>query len=348
VETDRNMTREADPARRPLVSVIVPSYNYAHFITQTLDCISAQTYKNWECIIVDDGSTDNTREVVESYLAADPRFQYVSQKNQGLAAARNTGITRSRGIFLQFLDSDDLIEEKKLDLQVAYLMHHPEIDIVYGSSRSFRAEDVGDRPYATWGEPMTDQPKLSGRGRDALLPLLRMTFVPHAPLLRKTVVDSVGTFNAEFNPNEDWHFWIRCYMNNQMFQYKNLEGTVALYRRHPTSMSADRVRMLKGLRKLRKEFRSILKDEEALQLNQQLAAAFEGYFGIDEVVAGRRSGGGWQLCRAGAMSGKGREKVKWFFCAGAALVCPRERFAHIVRTPVRQTLGGILRGAYPL
>src|SRR5258708_7235502 len=114
-----------------LVSVVIASHNYAHFIPQTLDSVLAQTYPNWECIVVDDGSTDNTREVVERYADADQRIRYLWQENQRLAAARNRGIANSSGEYLQFLDADDLIEPGKFERQVGVLEHHPEIDIVY-------------------------------------------------------------------------------------------------------------------------------------------------------------------------------------------------------------------------
>ena len=96
----------------PLVSIIIPSYNRAHLIGETLDSVLAQTYQNWECIVVDDGSTDATASVVAAYLKKDARFQYHQRpenRSKGGNAARNYGLEISRGNFLFFLDSDDLL-----------------------------------------------------------------------------------------------------------------------------------------------------------------------------------------------------------------------------------------------
>src|ERR1044071_7848252 len=105
---------------RPLVSVVVPSYNYGHLIRETLASLAAQTYDRWECVVVDDGSTDDTRAVVEAYPAADPRVRYVRQENARQGAARNNGIRHSSGDYFQFLDSDDTIETSKFERQVEY------------------------------------------------------------------------------------------------------------------------------------------------------------------------------------------------------------------------------------
>src|ERR671938_151456 len=96
VSTDRT-----EPARRPLVSVIVPAYNYGRFVGEALDSVRRQTYANWECVVVDDRSTDDTRDVVGRYEAEDPRIRYVlCEKNRGPAAARNRGLRETAGEYL--------------------------------------------------------------------------------------------------------------------------------------------------------------------------------------------------------------------------------------------------------
>src|SRR3989442_11796350 len=112
-----------------LVSVIVPSYNYGRFVGQALESLRAQTYPRWECIVVDDGSTDNTDAIVTAFAENDSRIKYIRQENQGLAAARNAGIVHSAGEYLQFLDADDLLESEKLERHVEFLEQHAEIDI---------------------------------------------------------------------------------------------------------------------------------------------------------------------------------------------------------------------------
>lgn len=100
------------PSSSPLVSIIIPTYNRAHLIGETLDSVLAQTYQNWECIVVDDGSTDGTDEVMAAYMAKDTRFQYHHRPKDRLPggnAARNYGFEVSKGEYIQWFDSDDLM-----------------------------------------------------------------------------------------------------------------------------------------------------------------------------------------------------------------------------------------------
>ena len=105
----------------PLVSIIIPTFNRAHLIAETLDSVLAQTYENWECIIVDDGSTDNSEEVIQAYLIKDNRFQYhhrPKDRPKGANACRNYGFELSKGAYINWFDSDDLMDENKLKIQV--------------------------------------------------------------------------------------------------------------------------------------------------------------------------------------------------------------------------------------
>ena len=117
---------------QPLVSIIIPTYNRAHLIGETLDSILAQTYQNWECIIVDDGSSDNTDEVVGEYTKKDTRFKYYHRTNEHLPGgngARNYGFKMSEGEYVNWLDSDDLFSENKIDEQVK-LINEAKPDVV--------------------------------------------------------------------------------------------------------------------------------------------------------------------------------------------------------------------------
>lgn len=109
----------------PLVSIIIPTFNRAHLIGETLDSVLAQTYENWECIIVDDGSTDNTAEVVNEYITKDNRFQLHYRPSDRLAggnAARNYGFEVSKGEYINWLDSDDILFKEAIELKVTHLM----------------------------------------------------------------------------------------------------------------------------------------------------------------------------------------------------------------------------------
>ncbi|MCA1816150.1 MAG: glycosyltransferase family 2 protein, partial [Acidobacteria bacterium] len=129
------MSTPPNNSPRPLVGVVIPAYNFAHLVAETLDSLRAQTYENWECVVVDDGSTDATAETVARYMEREPRVRYVRQENQRQAAARNTGLRHSAGDYFQFLDADDLIEPGKFARQIEFLERHADVDIVYSGVR---------------------------------------------------------------------------------------------------------------------------------------------------------------------------------------------------------------------
>ena len=107
---------------KDLVSIIIPTYNCSRFIAETIKSVQAQTYKNWEMLIVDDCSTDNTKDIVEEYQKADPRIQYYClPKNSGAAEARNEALRRAKGRWIAFLDSDDLWKPEKLERQIKFM-----------------------------------------------------------------------------------------------------------------------------------------------------------------------------------------------------------------------------------
>ncbi|WP_264553458.1 glycosyltransferase family 2 protein [Flavobacterium sp. N2038] len=111
----------------PLVSIIIPCYNQGKFINETLQSVYLQTYITWECIIVNDGSTDNTEEIAKSWEAKDSRFKYYYKKNSGVSSTRNFGISKASGMYLQFLDSDDLLDEKKIQFSVDEILKSDEV-----------------------------------------------------------------------------------------------------------------------------------------------------------------------------------------------------------------------------
>ena len=119
------------------VSVIVPCYKQADYLAETLDSVLAQTYSNWECVIVNDGSPDNTDDVVERYLTQDSRFKYIKQQNSGPSVARNNGIENSCGEFILPLDADDLIAPSYLEKAVNVFRQQPKTKLVYCKADKF-------------------------------------------------------------------------------------------------------------------------------------------------------------------------------------------------------------------
>lgn len=121
----------------PLVSIIVPCYNQAQYLPETLDSVLAQTYPYWECIIVNDGSPDNTEEIAKHYCDKDIRFKYVYKENGGLSSARNVGIKNSLGEFILPLDSDDLIGNYYLEEAIRVFEQEPKTKLVYCKAELF-------------------------------------------------------------------------------------------------------------------------------------------------------------------------------------------------------------------
>src|SRR5690554_5115415 len=120
--------------QNPLVSIIIPTYNRAHLIGETLDSVLAQTYQNWECIVVDDGSTDDTDEVMAEYMAKDSRFQYHHRPKDRLPggnAARNYGFEVSKGEYVNWLDSDDQIAPSKIEKQISLLKENNSANVCF-------------------------------------------------------------------------------------------------------------------------------------------------------------------------------------------------------------------------
>ena len=230
----------------PLVSIIIPTYNYAKFISETLQSIKNQTYNNWEAIIVDDGSTDNIKDVVKSFLETDKRIKYIYQNNKGLPAARNTGINACEGFYIQLLDADDLISTHKIELQVSFMQENPKSDICYTTAHYFKDPikavffsniNLSNKPWI---------PKLNGSGEIILQQLIKFNIMPvNSALIKRDLFNTVGYQNEDFKRLEDWEFWLRCAFGGAIFNYVENEKAFALIRVHAVSMSQKKDDMLK-------------------------------------------------------------------------------------------------------
>ena len=256
---------------QPVVSIIVPCYNYARFISQTLDSLIQQSFQEWECIIVDDGSKDNSKEVILPYTEKDNRFIYIYQDNKGLPGARNTGIKNARGTYIQFLDSDDLIEADKIGAQVKCFQENPELDLVYTDLMYFMDGSPEKLQYSMdWINAPWTLTK-SGNGKDLLKYFIVTTpiLVP-MPLLKLSSVNSINGFKEHLRSCEDWDFWIRCAYNDFKFKYLKLKNTRSLVRIHPSSMTQNRTTMLQSMIEVRQLIDDMVENQKPLlQLNHK-------------------------------------------------------------------------------
>lgn len=131
----------------PAVSVIIPSYNLGEYIGETLQSVKDQTFEDWECIIVENGSSDNSKEVIREFVSLDARFKLIPLlSNIGVAAARNMAMQRCFGKYILFLDADDLIDPRYMELAVAALEEDPSLNVVYAKADRFGEETFWDLP----------------------------------------------------------------------------------------------------------------------------------------------------------------------------------------------------------
>lgn len=324
---------------RPLVSVITPTFNYGALIGETLDSLRRQTLADWECVVVDDGSTDDTAEVVARFARDDARFRYVRQANRRQAAAKNAGLAATAGRYVQFLDADDLIEPRKFERQVEYLERHPEVDILYGGVRYFRTDRPGERLRSMCGEDRPWMPETSGRGRDVLSALVENNImVINAPLVRRGVIESVGPFDERLPPAEDWDYWVRCAAAGAHFRHEDLAGTLALVRAHPLSSSQDRRRMYRSVLLLRKKVGALTSDPVILARNAELAIEEQESLAAEEILHGSLAGRLGQMLKAAAVNRNARHKAKWFVCALAAPFVSRQRLRTLITSPLAGSL----------
>jgi glycosyltransferase involved in cell wall biosynthesis len=231
----------------PLISVIVPCYNQARFLCDAIRSLQAQTYSHWECLIINDGSTDDTAHVAAALAATDSRVRLINQANRERSAARNRGLIEAQGQFIQFLDADDLLENDKFTWQVRFLCENPGTGIVCSDVRYFPSESPLDRrftlfdPDVPWLEPLWHNPA----------PLLEKFLCTNmmainCPLVRRSVVERVGLLDERLSAMEDWHYWLRCAIAGVAFRFVPAPNTLALVRIHQASTTHDRMRMRRG------------------------------------------------------------------------------------------------------
>ncbi|MBS1689309.1 MAG: glycosyltransferase [Bacteroidetes bacterium] len=232
----------------PLISVIVPCYNYGRFLSCALQSIQKQSYTNWECIIINDGSTDNTQEIAQRFVDTDARFKYIRQNNQGISATRNNAVKAASGKYIQFLDADDLIQEQKLELQGRYLEQNDIVDIVYGDALFFEtnAPDIFLQGRSV-GKKANKSMKLAGDDSAMVQRIAKDNFIEiSAPLIRKSIFEKVGYFDATYKSYEDWHFWFNCALAGVKFKYLPLDGTLTFIRFGHSSLMTDNRQLVRS------------------------------------------------------------------------------------------------------
>lgn len=225
-----------------LISVIIPCYNQGRFLSEAVLSVLEQEYTNWECIIINDGSTDNTRVVCEHWEAVDDRIQSLSKSNGGLSSARNAGIRLSKGRYLQFLDADDLLEPTKFLKQIQALQGQAVNTVAICDHFPF------DNQTGQFMPRMYKQPFLSITDFKKEIVSeweFRRSIPPHNPLVPRNLVIKNGiSFNESLQTHEDWAFWCQVFYNASAICYQHEK--LVRFRMHASSMSNNKKLMAEG------------------------------------------------------------------------------------------------------
>jgi len=219
----------------PKVSVIIPCYNQGQYIDEAVDSILAQTFQDFEIIIVNDGSTDEyTINKLMDY--SKPKTTVINTKNQGVSAARNTGFKIAKGDFIQFLDADDIISQEKFYEQINIFLQIPETGVCFTNYTIYDI-DKKDFSYVPVKKFLSNEPL-----NDFLFRWERGLSIPlHCALFKKDIWGGRLPFNEKFRAEEDWLMWCELALNGSKFYF--LDKEFANYRHHKNNKSKNKNEM---------------------------------------------------------------------------------------------------------
>jgi len=236
-----------------LVSVIIPTYNYGHFIAEAIQSVLSQSYRNFEIIVIDDGSTDSTKDVVSSF----PGVRYLHQANQGIAQSRNAGLFASRGEFLVFLDADDRLLPDALTLGVAALEAKPECAFVSGQWELFSKN----------GESLPSPP-INCIQSDHYRAFLHSNYIGTVGqvMFRRSILEAVNGFDSTVPGCDDFELYLRL---ARSYPVQCHDKVVLQHRRHAANTSGKRDMMLQSVLRIYEAQTSHVQCKPELEALQQ-------------------------------------------------------------------------------
>lgn len=219
--------------KTPIVSVVIPAHNAENTLAESLDSVLKQSFPQIEVVVVDDGSEDNTRGVVECFRRKDKRIRYVYQPRAGVSAARNRGILEARGKYISFLDADDLYEARKLEVQLA-MIQGQRCDVVLTSVKRFIVNEKGYKEYLETSKPprYTDKKQylMQVLNLDSFHMVVWNTAIVPRPLLLK-----IGGYDERLKTAEDWDIWLRFAKDG--YRFERIQNPLFLYRKSNLSVT---------------------------------------------------------------------------------------------------------------
>ena len=255
----------------PVVSVVIPTYKHEAFVVRALESVWAQTFTDYEIIVVNDGSPDSTARVLAPYVRSGQVAHYIEQPNAGQGAARNRGIAAAQGMFIALLDDDDAFPPDKLAWQVAALQAHPEAGVVYGYPVPVDAQNDLVAPLDPYGHPLP-WPYTAPTG-NVYAPMTERCWLvsPGQALVRRQLLGETP-FDPTLRGCDDWDLWLRL-AETCAFLFK--ERPSLLYRLHGENASHDTLAMRKNdFRLLRKHIGRNLFVPRRLRLVARRYAAY--------------------------------------------------------------------------
>ncbi|RLQ88864.1 glycosyltransferase family 2 protein [Notoacmeibacter ruber] len=278
----------------PTASIVVPAYNVEATIAETLQSLLAQTFADFEIVVVDDGSHDRTVEIVRSF--EDARIRLITQRNRGLAGAHNTGIHESRGEFIGFCDADDLWLPEKLERHIDHFRTNPDVGISFSGSRMI---DQNSRPIG-----IDQRPKLRN-----LKPADIFKRNPigngSAPVMRREALDGFAYrpvyeterdwwFDENFRQSDDIEGWLRFALT-QDWKIEGIPGLLTLYRIHTGALSANVERQFETWTRMRDKIGRIA--PALIKRHGGAATAYQLRYLCRRAVSMRNGNLAWSLCR---------------------------------------------------
>ena len=218
----------------PKISIIVPCYNQAQFLDEALQSVLDQTYTNWECIIVNDGSPDHTEEVAQKWVTKDTRFVYLKKENGGLSSARNFGLDKANGDYIQFLDSDDCIDKRKLELSLQELNSTIGKDAKVAITNFRRFVDdtlITSAPNCNLELQLFNFESLLYQWDESF------TIPIHCGLFESSLFKTFR-FPENLKAKEDWVMWVSLFRKDCKAVF--IDKPLALYRRNPFGMTNNK------------------------------------------------------------------------------------------------------------
>ncbi|SIN77435.1 glycosyltransferase family 2 protein [Vannielia litorea] len=305
-----------------LASIIVPAFNVEATLAETLTALLAQTYPDFEIIVVDDGSTDRTPLIAQRF-ARDARLRIVQQGNRGLAGARNSGIQAARGEIIGFCDADDLWHPEKLARHAAHLAANPEVGISYSGSALI---DEASRPLRT-----AQRPRLAGVDASTIFkrnPIGNGS----APVIRRAVFDEIGYcprqepsriwyFDETFRQSEDIECWLRIALST-CWRFEGIEGLLTRYRVNSGGLSANTARQRAAWERMVTKLTPL--NPAFFAVNTPAARAYQLRYLSRRAISDRDGARAWELLREAMAASRLpllEEPVKTgVTCAAAALL----------------------------